>query len=126
MLFLGLLHKAKCGKTNPKFLKALFSVVIDDIEYEIFCVSNYIEYLQEEIARLELAKEYLKKMQYSKKEKDKQYYERGIKMQLKEAETFDNFLDILDEYHKAYELRSQKINKLQDEIKKIKKMKKTF
>ena len=126
MLFYGLLQEAKCGKTNPKFLKALFSVVIDDIEYEIFCVSEYVEYLQEEIKRLELAKEYLKKMQYSKKETDTQYYENGIKMQLKESETFDNFLGILDELYKAYELRSQKINKLQEEIKKIKKMKKTF
>ena len=122
----GLLQEAKCGKTNPKFLKALFNVVIDDIEYEIFCVSEYIEYLQENIARLNLASEYHKKMEYSKKEKDKQFYANGIKMQLQPGESFDNFFGILEEYKEAYTLRSEKIRKLQDEIKKIKKMKKTF
>lgn len=126
LLFLGLLKETKCGKTNPKFLKALFNVVIDDIEYEIFSISEYIEYLQEEIKRLNLAKDYYKKMQYSKKEKDKQFYENGVKMQLTKEETFDNFLGILEEYEEAYKHRSEKINKLQEEIKKIKKMKKSF
>jgi len=122
----GLLHEAKTGKTNPKFLKALFNVVIDDIEYEIFCVSEYVEYLQEQIKRLNLANKYYKKMMSSKKENDRQYYENGVKMQLTEGEDLDNFVTILEEYKNAYVVRSEKIRKLQDEIKKIKKMKRTF
>ena len=48
----------KDKETNPKYLKALFKVVIDDIEYEIFCVSEYGEYLEQEIARLSQEKAY--------------------------------------------------------------------
>ena len=36
----------KYGKLNPKILKCLFKVVIDDIEYEIFCISEYENYLK--------------------------------------------------------------------------------
>lgn len=118
--------EAKYGKTNPKFLKALFRVVIDDIEYEIFCVSKYVDYLKEQIERLSEASKYYDKMQHSKKDKDKEYYKNGVMMLLKNNETIDNFISILFEYKEALTVRTNKINGLYNEIKKIKKMKKTF
>lgn len=118
--------EAKYGKTNPKFLKALFRVVIDDIEYEIFCVAKYVDYLKEQIERLSEASKYYDKMQHSKKDKDKEYYKNGVMMLLKNNETIDNFISILFEYKEALTVRTNKINGLYNEIKKIKKMKKTF
>ena len=41
------------GKINSKALKALFKVVIDDTLYEISCVMDYINYLKEQVKRLE-------------------------------------------------------------------------
>ena len=49
----SLKEKEKVGKINPKALKALFKVVIDDTLYEISCVMEYIKYLEENIERLE-------------------------------------------------------------------------
>ena len=49
------------GKINAKALKALFKVVIDDTLYEISCVMEYIEYLDEQINRLEKIEKYFSK-----------------------------------------------------------------
>ena len=116
----------KYGKIHPNILKALFKVVIDDTEYEIFRISEYLEHLKEEIARLTQASKYYNKMQTSKKNKDIEYYRNGVTMLLKDNETIDNFLTVLDEYKKAFDIRSTKISSLHEEIKKIKKLKKTI
>lgn len=121
-----LVKDVKYGKSNPKFLKALFKVVIDDIEYEIYCVEEYVDYLKEEIERLSQAAKYYEKMNYSKKDKDKEFYKNGVIMLLKNTETIDNFLDVLEEYKNALIVRTDKINGLNNEIKKIKKLNKTF
>lgn len=113
----------KDGKINPKILKALIKVVIDDIEYEKYCVQEYIEYLDENIVRLNEIDKYFKKMNESKKEKDKIYYENGIKILLSQGETIANYSDVLQEYTKAKHVRSEILKKLDSEIKKIKKMK---
>ena len=44
----------KVGKINKRVLRMLFKVVIDDILYEISCLYEYIDYLKENIKRLEL------------------------------------------------------------------------
>lgn len=113
----------KYGKINPKILKALIKVVIDDIEYEKYCVEKYIEYLEENVARLKQINQYVTKMNNSKKEKDKIYYENGIKLLLAKGETLDNYMNVLQEYEKAQLVRSEILEKLNVEIKKIKKMK---
>ena len=33
------------GKLNPKVVKALFKVVIEDTEYEISCILDYLKYI---------------------------------------------------------------------------------
>lgn len=113
----------KYGKINPKILKALIKVVIDDTEYEKYCVKEYTKYLEENIKRLKEIDKYAIKMKQAKKEKDKTYYESGVKLLLVQGETLDNYLDVLHEYEQAHNVRSDILNKLDSEIKKIKKMK---
>lgn len=110
------------GKISPKILKALIKVVIDDIEYEKYCVQEYIEYLEENIKRLHEIDKYAIKMNESSREKDKVYYENGVNILLKKGETISNYHDVLDEYEQALLLRQDILNKLDSEIKKIKKM----
>ena len=113
----------KDGKINPKILKALIKVVIDDIEYEKYCVQEYVEYLEENIARLKEIDKYANKMNQAKKEKDRIYYENGVKLLLIQGETIHNYFDVLTEYEQALVVRRDILKKLDSEIKKIKKMK---
>ena len=111
------------GKNNPLIVKKLFKVVIDDIEYEISCTQSYVEELKGELKRFEQISKYKEKMDTAKKEKDKIYYDNGIKMLLKNNETLENYLSFYEEYKSAYETRKAIIDDLYKEIKIIKKLK---
>ena len=113
----------KLGKINGKVLKVLFKVVIDDTNYEISCIWDYIKYLQSQIKRLELMESYSIKMLKATKEKTQNYYREGIRMLLQDGETFDNFLQVLNEYRQAVITRKDIIDKLKNEILIIKKLK---
>lgn len=113
----------KLGKINPRVLKILFKVVIDDIIYEIACLDNYINYLKSEIKRLETIKKYFIKFQNAKKEKDKDYFYESIRIMLSHDETIDNFEKVLAEYYNALSIKEETVKKLYDEIKIIKKLK---
>ena len=113
----------KLGKINGKVLKVLFRVVIDDTNYEISCIWDYIKYLQSQIKRLELMESYSIKMLKATKEKTQNYYREGIRMLLQDGETFDNFLQVLNEYRQAVITRKDIIDKLKNEILIIKKLK---
>jgi hypothetical protein len=113
----------RVGKINPKFLKALIKVVIDDTEYEKYCVGEYVKYLEDNISRLKQIDQFAVKMKESKKEKDKTYYENGIKLLLIKGENISNYKDVLEEYEQALTLRKGVLKKLDSEIKNIKKMK---
>lgn len=112
----------KLGKINSRILKILFKVVIDDIIYEIACIYDYITYLKSEIKRLETVNKYYEKMIKSKKDKDMEYFQEGIKLMLSQGETMDNFHTILQEYKKALQTKEDSIDKLNKEIKIIKKL----
>ncbi len=114
---------AKFGKNNPTIVKCLFKVVIDDIEYEIYCTQQYVDELQSELKRFKQINKYKEKMDQAKKEKDKNYYLEGIKMLLKNNETLENYLLRYEEYKKAYATRKAIIDNLYQEIKIIKKLK---
>lgn len=116
-------EKSKDGKMSKLYVRTLFKVVIDDTEYEICGVLNYIKYLKEEIKRLELAKKYFNKMQKAKKEKKKEYYKEGIEILLKKGEELENFQQILNEYKQALDTKKNDVKKLYLEIKIIKKLK---
>lgn len=114
---------SKVGKISKKILRILFKVVIDDILYEITCVVGYIDYLKEQIKRLELIDSYKEKMENSNKEKTKNYYLEGIKILFQPNETLENYRQVLKEYKCALEIRKQRIKDLYNEIKIIKKLK---
>ena len=86
-------------------------------------MQEYVEHLEENITRLKEIDKYAKKARETKKEKDKIYYENGMKVLFAKGETFDNYIEILKEYEDAYQTRSDILKKLDAEIKKIKKMK---
>ena len=113
----------KLGKINPRIVRILFKVVLDDIYYEIDSIENYIKYLKQEIKRLETAESYYNKMKKQNKEKDKEYFLKGIKMLLSQEEKLENFLSVLEEYRIAQKNKEDAIHKLNNEIKIIKKLK---
>lgn len=118
-----LIENCHAGKNNPAIVRKLFKVVIDDVEYEIFCIQSYVEELQGELKRFEQIESYRQKMEKAKKDKDKNYYCEGMKMLLKNDETLENYLSIYEEYKKAFESRKGIIDNLYKEIKIIKKLK---
>ncbi len=118
-----MVENTKLGKNNATIVKKLFKVVIDDIEYEIYCTGKYVNELQEELKRFEQIKAYLEKMEKAKKEKDKNYYLAGAKMLLKNDETLENYVSRYEEYKNAYQTRKSIIDNLYHEIKIIKKLK---
>ena len=112
----------KLGKINSRILKVLFKVVIDDTLYEISCVMEYVDYLKNQIKRLDMALNYYNKMLKHKKEKDISYYKNGVLVLLEEGETLENFRDVLNEYKTALIERNNFIDNLYKEIKIIKKL----
>ena len=112
----------KVGKINAKALKSLFKVVIDDTLYEISCVMDYVEYLKEQIKRLELIHSYQRKADNSNKEKTKDYYHEGMTLLFQQGENMENYSQILEEYKTALKVRENVIDQLYNEIKIIKKL----
>ena len=113
----------RLGKINPKPLKALFKVVIDDTLYEISCVMNYVNYIKEQIKRLKSIKKYEQKMNTTKKAQMKDYYKAGMQLLFEQGENAKNYTQVLAEYENALVIRQDRIDKLYDEIKIIKKLK---
>ena len=70
----------KMGKNNPIIVRALFKVVIDDIEYEISSISRYLDSLKSELKRFDLIEQYASKMETANRQKTKNYYLEGIKL----------------------------------------------
>lgn len=112
----------KLGKLNKKVVKALFKVVIDDTYYEISCVSGYVDYLKNQIKRIEQILEYEEKMEKAHTEKKKNYYKEGMEILFEEGENFSNIHKIYHEYQTAYLTRKEIVEKLYEEIKIIKKL----
>ena len=90
-------QNSKVGKINKRVLKILFKVVIDDILYEISCLYDYLDYLKENIKRLELVMKYNDKMNNTKSDKKKQYYKEGMKMLFLADENFENFKQVYED-----------------------------
>ena len=105
-----------------KQTKALFKVVIDDTYYEISCVSGYVDYLKNQIKRIEQILEYEEKMEKAHTEKKKNYYKEGMEILFEEGENFSNIHKIYHEYQTAYITRKEIVEKLYEEIKIIKKL----
>ena len=115
-------ENTKIGKLNPKVVKCLFKVVIDDIKYEISCIFEYTKYLDSQIKRLEEISEYNIKQETTKKEKKKEYYAACMQALFEKGEDIRNYKYVLEEYRTAYLKRKEIIDNLYDEIKTIKKL----
>ena len=116
-------ENSKMGKISPTILKALFKLVIDDTKYEISLLYDYLDYLRENIKRLELIDSYNAKMQATDKQSKRDYYAEGMKLLFSSGEDFQNYHDVLQEYRDALVTRQQRITDLYNEIKLIKKLK---
>lgn len=114
---------SKLGKINPKILKILFKVVIDDTMYEIACIKEYISHLEEEAERLKLINSFNIKMNNAKTEKKRNYYLNGMKVLFSKGENEQNYMNVLSDYTSAINNKKFMISKLYDEIKIIKKLK---
>lgn len=112
----------KLGKLNPQVVKALFKVVIEDIEYEISCIFEYLKHINKQIERLETIKQYNIKMQKTKSEKKQEYYNACIETLLEGGENLGNFMYVLEEYSTIQLKKKEHINNLFNEIKEIKKL----
>lgn len=112
----------KLGKLNPKIVRMLFKVVIEDTEYEISCIMDYMKYIKEQIKRLEIIKNYNFKMQKAKKQKKKDYFLACMKSMFEGEENPHNFIYVLEEYSAVYLKKKEHINNLFNEIKEIKKL----
>ncbi|MEI3355631.1 MAG: HD domain-containing phosphohydrolase [Clostridia bacterium] len=118
-----LIENAQNGKNNPKIVKKLIKIVIEDIEYEIYLTGSYIDNLSSELSRFKQIESYREYMEKAKKEKDKNYYLEGMKVLLRDGETIENYMNIYNEYQDAYNARKAIIDNLYKEIKIIKKLK---
>lgn len=116
-------ENARIGKLNPKIVRCLCKVVIDDINYEISGIFEYTKYLDSQIKRLEQINQYAMKMENTKNPKKKEYFSAGMKVLFAKGEDAKNYKYILEEYRAAYFQRKEIINNLFDEIKIIKKLK---
>lgn len=116
-------ENSQMGKISPRILKSLFKVVIEDTKYEISLVFDYVDYLKDNIKRLELIDSYNAKMQAATKQKKRDYYNEGMKMLFAHGEDFQNYHKILQEYRNALKIREERIVDLYNEIKLIKKLK---
>ena len=124
-LALDTLHTAsKYGKINSKILKVLFKVVIDDTNYEISCIMEYVDFLKEQIKRLNKISKYEEKSLNAKKEKDKEYYREYMKLLFDKGESYENYKQVLSEYEQAMQNKEQIIKRLFQEIDIIKKLRK--
>lgn len=117
------LKVANLGKIDKKILKTLFKVIIEDTEYEIASRIDYVNFLTEEIKRVESARKYYNKMISTKSEYKREYFKEEIKCYLKPHEDPEKIPQMIDEFKIAYKARKEHIAKLYDEIKHIKKLK---
>ncbi len=112
----------KVGKVDRKIVKALLKVVLDDTEYEISVRSDYLDFLQSEIKRLQEAHKYYEKMEKTSNLEKKEYFRQSAKYCLNGNETVEKIPIVLEELKKAYEIRKAHIDKLYSEAKEIKKL----
>lgn len=114
--------KKNIGKVDPEIVRALLKVVREDIDYEINCIFDYIEYLKKNIKRLEDISKWEDEMKTFNSEKDKKYYMSIIKETFKQDENLDNYKTILADYKNALDVKNERIEKLYEEKEKVKKM----
>lgn len=116
-------EEAQLGKVNPKIVRCLFKVVIDDINYEISGIFDYTKHLSTQIERLEKISNLNIKLEKTKNENKKEYIRANMKYLFEGGEDFRNYKYVLEEYRVANLKKKEIMNNLFNEIKQIKKLK---
>lgn len=121
MMKVGLFYK-KVGKNNPKIVKALIKVIIEEIEHELYENEVHLEHLKNEISRYNTAYSMYKKY-LNAKDKDKGYYHSYVKGYLVPGEEMENLETyLLDINNTRAELENKYVNR-KNELKEIRKLK---
>ena len=115
-------ENALVGKINPKIVKALFKVVIDDINYEIGGIYDYTKYLDDQVKRLEQINNLIIKKEQTSNQHKREYIDATITAMFEQGENIKNYKYILEEYRSAFVKRKEIIDNLFNEIKEIKKL----
>ena len=118
-----LIENAHNGKNNIHATKALKKVVIEDTMLEISSTIDYLDFLKDNIKRLKQINRYERKMKVASTKKGKSYYSEGMKLLFRDGENEENYTTILQEYNEALASRAGIIDKLNAELKEIKKLK---
>lgn len=111
--------EVRFGKVNKQVVKALFKVTIDDIEYEIASRIDYVEYLKDEIKRLETAQRYYNKMESAFTKNKKEYYKVYAAGYLRPHEQVELIPQTLQEMKSSLKAREEHIEKLYSEAKQV-------
>lgn len=117
-----LANDSKIGKIDRKIVRALFKVVIDDIEYEILQKNNYISYLKQEISRLEQILILHKKIKKKGFILFKRHIKKTLNSLLRGNENFDTINKNLEKTKNKYNKEKDIVTQLYEEIKKIKQL----
>ena len=117
-----LANDSKIGKIDRKIVRALFKVVIDDIEYEILQKNNYISYLKQEMSRLEQILILHKKIKKKGFVLFKRHIKKTLNSLLKGNENFDAINKNLEKTKNKYNKEKEIVTQLYEEIKKIKQL----
>ena len=99
-----------------------YEVIIDDTEYEIVARTDYLDYLKQEIKRVQDAQRYYDKMRAAITESKREYYKMEIKCYLKAHEDPEKIPQMLAEFEETYKVRKAHIARLYDEVKQIKRL----
>lgn len=114
--------RSKYGKLDKKILRALIKVILDDTETEISSRIDYVDFLKEEIKRIESANKYYKKMAISKLPSSKEYYRDLAQSYLRPTEQVDVLPQTLAELKEAYKRHQKTITELFKEASQIKRL----
>ena len=115
-------EESRTKKSHKKIVAALKKVVIEDINYEIYELSSYLDILKYNVKRLTEVDLLYKQSTNPSLLKNKEYYLKKIYSALEENETLINYPLILKEYKNTLETKTTTIKKLFKEIKKVKKL----
>lgn len=115
-------ENTKLGKLNGRYVRALCKVVIDDTEYEITCILDYMKYLRTQIKRLEKIYSYFEKAEKSRFKWQKEKLHRSMEVLFEGGETVGNFRYILEEYRSVLLKKKEIVANLFLEVKNIKKL----
>ena len=115
--------KPEYSQMNPDIVQALLEVVEEDTKYEIDCRISYIDYINEQIERLQKLDEYVQGYNSAYTPRDKKDYKELIDYSLKSGESLDNYKQIIEDYKNALVARKNDIEKLKQEVEKIESIK---